>query len=132
MLDLRFIRENPDMVRKAMADRCDSAPIDDILVLDSLRRRKVGELDDRRGERKELSKQREKAQEKGRELRAQIQNLEEEVRQLDEKLEKLLLTVPNVPQASVPVGQDESGNVGPAAVRSRTGTRRWPGGTVAG
>ncbi len=111
MLDLRFIRENPDLVRQAMANRGDSAPVEEILALDTERRRRVGELDSLRGERKELSKQREKAQQRGRELRALIQTAEEEVRQLDEKLAKLLLTVPNIPQDDVPVGQDESGNV---------------------
>jgi seryl-tRNA synthetase len=111
MLDIKFIRENPDLVRQAVANREDTAPIDEILGLDMQRRQKVGELDSLRQQRKALSKEREKAQERGRELRAEIQTLEEEVRQLDEQLEDLLLQVPNVPLPEVPVGKDESDNV---------------------
>jgi seryl-tRNA synthetase len=111
MLDIKFIRENPELVRQAIANRQDSAPVDDILELDKQRRQKVGELDSLRQQRKALSKEREKAQEKGRALRAQIQEMEEEVRQLDERLEELLLQVPNVPQAEAPVGKGEEDNV---------------------
>jgi seryl-tRNA synthetase len=111
MLDLKFIRENPEIVRQALNNRHDSAPLDEILQLDMERRQKVGELDNLRQERKALSKEREKAQEKGRALRVEIQSLEEEVRRLDEKLEELLLQVPNVPHPDVPIGKDESDNV---------------------
>ena len=72
MLDIKFIRENPDIVRQAVANRHDTAPIDEILKLDTQRRQKVGELDGLRQQRKALSKEREKAQEKGRALRAEI------------------------------------------------------------
>jgi seryl-tRNA synthetase len=111
MLDIKFIRENPELVRQAVKNRQDSAPVDDILELDKQRRQKVGELDGLRQQRKALSKEREKAQEKGRALRAQIQEMEEEVRKLDDSLEELLLQVPNVPQAEVPVGKGEEDNV---------------------
>ena len=111
MLDIKYIRENPELVKKAVADRRDSAPIDKILELDARRRQKVGELDGLRAQRKTVSREREKAQEMGRKLRADIQQLEEEVRRLDEQLEGLLLTVPNPPQPDVPVGTDDSDNV---------------------
>ncbi|MBN1176604.1 MAG: serine--tRNA ligase [Dehalococcoidales bacterium] len=111
MLDIRFLRENPDIVKKSLENRHDSAPVDEILELDTKRRQKVGELDNLRQERKAISKEREKAQERGRALRAEIQDMEEEVRRLDEQLETLLLQVPNVPQADVPIGRDDSENV---------------------
>jgi seryl-tRNA synthetase len=111
MLDIKFIRENPDVVRQALASRQDSAPLDDILRLEAERRRKVGELDNLRQQRKAISKEREKAQEKGRELRAAIQDMEEEVRRLDEQLEELLMQVPNIPQPDVPVGRGSDDNV---------------------
>jgi len=110
MLDVKFIRDNPDAVRRAVANRNDKAPLDDILKLDTQRRQKVGELDNLRQQRKALSKDREKAQEKGRAIRAEIQDLEEEVRKLDEQLEELLLQVPNIPLDDVPVGTDETSN----------------------
>jgi seryl-tRNA synthetase len=111
MLDIKLIRENPEIVRQAIANRQDAAPINEIIRLDVERRRKVGELDNLRQQRKALSKEREKAQEKGRALRAEIQSLEEEVRHLDEQLEELLLQVPNIPQPDVPIGKDENDNV---------------------
>ncbi len=111
MLDIKYIRENPDEVRRAVADRHDSAPIDEILKLDAERRAKVGELDGLRQQRKEVSKEREKAQERGRTLRAQIQTMEEAVRVLEEQLHELLLQVPNIPRPDVPVGKDDSDNV---------------------
>jgi len=111
MLDLKLIRENPELLRQALENRQDSAPLDEILALDVERRQKVGELDNLRQERKAISKEREKAQERGRALRVEIQNLEEEVRRLDEQLEELLLQVPNIPHPDVPVGRDESDNV---------------------
>ncbi|MFC1908835.1 serine--tRNA ligase [Chloroflexota bacterium] len=111
MLDLKFIRDNTDLVREALKKRQDSAPIDEILQLDSERRQKVTELEDLRRARKEVAREREKAQEKGRALRVEIQTMEEYVRRLDEQLEGLLLQVPNVPQSSVPEGKDESDNV---------------------
>ena len=110
MLDIKYIRDNPEIVGQSIANRQDTAPVDEILELDTQRRRKVGELDSLRQQRKTLSKEREKAQEKGRALRAEIQELEEEVRRLDEQLEKLLLQVPNMPRADVPVGKDDSEN----------------------
>jgi seryl-tRNA synthetase len=111
MLDLKFIRENPDVVRQAIANRHDSAPIDDILRLDVERRQNIGKLDSLRQERKIVSKEREKAQERGRALRVEIQNLEDEANKLDKQLEELLLQVPNIPQPDVPIGHDDSENV---------------------
>jgi len=107
MLDLKFIRENIDLVRQAVANRQDVAPLDEILELDLERRRKLTELEDLRHARKELSRERKKAAEEGRDLRAMIKGLEDEVRTLDEQLGELLLRVPNIPQPTVPVGKDE-------------------------
>ena len=111
MLDIKYVRENPELVQQAVANRQDTAPVDEIIRLDTERRKKVGELDNLRQQRKVLSKEREKAQEKGRALRTEIQNLEEDVRRLDDDLEELLLQVPNIPQSDVPVGKDENDDV---------------------
>lgn len=111
MLDLKFIRENPELVKKAVADRHDSAPITEILLLDTARRQGIIKLDNLRQERKAVSKEREKAQERGRALRAEIQTLEDGAKKIDEQLSELLLQVPNIPQADVPLGKDDSENV---------------------
>jgi seryl-tRNA synthetase len=111
MLDLKFIRENPDIVRQAIENRHDTTSIDEILRLDTERRQNIGKLDALRQERKTISKEREKAQERGRALRTEIQELEEAANKLDKQLQDLLLQIPNIPQPDVPLGKDDSENV---------------------
>ncbi|MFC2070538.1 serine--tRNA ligase [Chloroflexota bacterium] len=114
MLDLRFIRENIDIVRGAVKSRQDTAPLDEILELDTDRRKKIVELEDLRHERKEAAKERKKdkeSAEEGRDLRVMIRSLEDEVRNIDNQLTDMLLRVPNIPHSSVPTGKDESDNV---------------------
>jgi len=111
MLDIKFIRENPDLVRQAVANRHDNAPIDEILKLDAERRQKIVELDDLRHSRKAISTEREMGKEKGRDLRVLIKEAEETSRQIDQKLADLLLQVPNIPADDVPLGKDDTDNV---------------------
>jgi len=114
MLDLRFIRENIDLVRQGIANRQASAPLDEILELDRERRQKIIELEDLRHERRESARERKtdkEATEEGRDLRTMIRGLEDEVRNLDSQLQEVLLQVPNVPHSSVPVGKDESDSI---------------------
>ena len=114
MLDLRFIRENTDIVRKALESRHDSAPLDEILQLDSERRQKMLELESLRHARKETARERKldkETVEEGRDLRAMVKGLEEEVKYLDDQLEELLLQVPNIPHPTVPKGKGGEGNV---------------------
>ena len=114
MLDLKFIRDNINLVRVAMANRNTAAPLDEILQLDGERRLKIIELEDLRHERKEASKERKTdkvSTEEGRDLRTMIKSLEDEVRNLDLQLQDLLLQVPNIPHSSVPIGKDASDNI---------------------
>ena len=112
MLDLKYIRENADVVKKAIADRNDNASIDDILELDTCRRRQLLELEERRRERKELAKSKgDDIVSRGRELRERIKDLEEDLRNIDRQLQDLLLCVPNIPQPTVPVGKSEDDNI---------------------
>ncbi len=118
MLDLKFIRENTELVKQALENRQDSAPLDEILQLDSERRRQILELEDLRHKRKEAAQERKadtEAASEGRNLRTMIKGIEEKVRLLDEQLRELLLRIPNIPHPSVPIGKDEKDNV---AVRS--------------
>jgi seryl-tRNA synthetase len=108
MLDLKFIRENIDQVRQAVANRHTTAPLDEILKLDSERRQKLLELEKLRHERKETAREKRAAAEKGRSLREKIKALEDKVNKLDRQLEDLLLQVPNVPHPSTPIGKDEN------------------------
>jgi len=114
MLDLKFIRDNTDTVRQVLENRQDSAPLDEILQLDSERRQKILELESLRHTRKETARERKadkEATEEARDLRTTIRELEEQVRQLDAQLGELLLQVPNVLQPTVPVGTCEEDNV---------------------
>jgi seryl-tRNA synthetase len=110
MLDLKFIRENPELVKKAIENRHDSVPIDEILKLDAERRMGIIKLDNLRQERKSVAKEREQGQERGRAIRAEIQELEETAKKLDDKLNELLLQVPNIPQDGVPLGAGSEDN----------------------
>jgi seryl-tRNA synthetase len=111
MLDIKLIRENPDLVKKAIEDRHDNTSVDEILRIDAERRQNITRLDGLRQERKAISKEREKAHERGRAIRDEIQKLEEEAKWLDDQLSALLLMVPNIPQPDVPLGKDDSENV---------------------
>jgi seryl-tRNA synthetase len=108
MLDLKFIRENTDLVRQSLKSRNDSAPLDDILELDLERRKNLTELEDLRHARKGGTKL---SPEEGRELRTKVKTLEDSVSAIDEKLRDLLLRIPNVPDPTVPIGKDDSENV---------------------
>ena len=114
MLDLKFIRENTEVVRQAIANRQDSAPLDEILQLDLMRREKVNDLEKLRHLRKEAGRERKmdaEAINEGRSLRDKIKVLADEVKNLDKQLEDLLLQVPNIPHPTIPVGRDESDNI---------------------
>ncbi|MFC1938334.1 serine--tRNA ligase [Chloroflexota bacterium] len=114
MLDLKFIRENTDSVRQAIASRQDSAPLDEILHLDVERREKILELERLRHLRKEAGRERKMDDEsinEGRSLRDKIKVLEDEVKTLDIQMEELLLQVPNIPHPTVSVGESEADNI---------------------
>jgi len=118
MLSLQFIRENTDVVREALQKRHDTAPIDDILALDEKRRRLLSEVEALRARRNEVSKQIGRMEHKPpdliaemREIGNRIKALDEQVKAVEEELNDLLLRVPNIPDPSVPVGQDEADNV---------------------
>ncbi|MFC1917339.1 serine--tRNA ligase [Chloroflexota bacterium] len=112
MLDIKFIRENPDALRAAVKSRHDSAPIEEILRLDGERREKILELENQRRARKEVARgSDEKVALEGREIREKIKALEEEVKAVEEQLEELLLQLPNIPNPAVPAGKDEADNV---------------------
>ncbi len=112
MLDLKYIRDNAEVVRTAIARRKDGAPLDEILTLDAERREKLALLEDKRRIRKELSRTAQKdAADEARLLRDDIKSLEDRLRIIDDNLGELLLQVPNIPQPSVPRGESEKDNV---------------------
>lgn len=123
MLDIKFIRENPDAVKKALAVRGSEADLDGLLELDHLRRAAITEAEELKGERNAASKnigglmkegkkaEAEAAKEQVRRIGDRIAVLDEQVRELDEKILQMLLFIPNLPLAGVPAGKDETDNV---------------------
>jgi seryl-tRNA synthetase len=124
MLDRKFIRERPDEVRAALANRgADDVDLDKFLDLDEEWREQKARGDDLRHERNEVSQsigdlkqegkdeEAEEAIERSGELKAELEEVEERASELDDELQERSLEIPNVPHESVPVGQDEEDNV---------------------
>ncbi len=121
MLDLNFIREQPDVLRTALADRqMDSDVVETLLLLDTERRALLVKVESLKAQRNTVSKEisqtkdADQKQEKILAMRAvgdEIAALDEKTRQVDEKLTSLLANIPNIPDPSTPVGKDENENV---------------------
>ncbi|MCD6520029.1 MAG: serine--tRNA ligase [Anaerolineae bacterium] len=120
MIDLAYIREHPDEVKKAMEALNTTAPIDEILELDAHRREILREVESLRAQRNRVSKEiprikdPEEKQRRIAEMRQvgeRIKALETELGPVEERLRQRLLEVPNLPDPSVPIGPDESHNV---------------------
>jgi len=119
MLDIRFIRENTDVVKDAAAKKQVVVDIDHLLKLDDERKRLRQELDAKKAEQNRRSNEisratgaeRQKLLEAMRQLKNGMTETEGRYQELLKKWTKLLLAVPNIPSLDTPVGSDESGNV---------------------
>jgi seryl-tRNA synthetase len=115
---LRLIRDDTNRVRRALADRHTTAPIDEILGLDAERRRLLADAESLRARRNAVSQEISRMKEKPRELILQMREVGEQIKaeeqrlaEIEEKLNELLLYVPNLPDPTVPVGEDAEDNV---------------------
>ena len=118
MISIDLIRRDPDLVRQAMRNRAADVPLDEILSLDEERRSLIVQADALRARRNEVSREMGRSKERPQELieemrsaGSQIKELEERLRSTGDKLDGLLLSVPNIPDDSAPVGPDEAANV---------------------
>jgi len=120
VLDINLIRERPDYVKDALVKLNSDAPIDDILALDEQRRANVSVVDELRAQRNTLSREvgrtkdqsaRQPLIERVRTINNEIEQRQAELAGIEERLNALVLEVPNLPAESVPVGKDESENV---------------------
>lgn len=119
MLDVKFIRENSDLVKKAVELKNLSLSIDEILKIDNDLLEKKRVQQDLQQKRNAHSKKIPKATpeerpaliEEGRAIGSELDALKPEVTELEEKLNNLLLRVPNIPAEDAPVGKDENDNV---------------------
>lgn len=123
MLDIRWIRENPEALDAALASRGADPAAAELVRLDEERRGHVARLQDLQSRRNDASKEIGKAKASGdaaraeaviaevAEIKAAIQGGETEERRIDAVLGDILARLPNIPLDDVPVGPDESGNV---------------------
>lgn len=120
MLDLKFVRKNPEVVRTALEKRGFDFNLGNLLDADEEWRQMlftVEQLKSRRNSVSEeiarLKKERRSADDlidQMRQVSQQIKDLDENIRRVDERLQQMLLQIPNIPQASVPFGRDENDN----------------------
>jgi seryl-tRNA synthetase len=126
MLDLKFVRENPEVVKQNIRNKFQDAKlplVDEVIELDAKRRATQQEADDLRNSRNKLSKeigalmaQRKKEEAEAvkkqvAENAARLAELEGVETELDEKIKKIMMTIPNIIDPSVPIGKDDSENV---------------------
>ena len=126
MIDIKFLRENPDIVRENIKKKFQDAKlplVDEVIELDAEKRATQQKADSLRASRNKLSKQigalmgqgkREEAEQVKAQVKAQSDELiaaEAKEKELDEKILKIMMTIPNIIDASVPVGKDDSENV---------------------
>jgi seryl-tRNA synthetase len=121
MLDLNFIREQPDRVRKALRDRqLEAGAVDQALALDEQRRELIQQVESLKAERNAVSKEigtmkdpqeRETKIKAMREVGERIDDLSAQLREVEGQLDRILWEIPNIPDERVPVGADERDNV---------------------
>ncbi|MDD5196584.1 MAG: serine--tRNA ligase [Candidatus Omnitrophica bacterium] len=115
MLDIKFIRENTKLVKQALKNRNLKLDLDAFIQLDSQRRKILTKLEDLRAKRNKandeisaLLKTKKEAKEKINSIKTvsgQISQLENEIKEIDRQLDKIILTIPNIPHPSIPVGE---------------------------
>ena len=121
MLDLKFIRENVDKVKEAIKNKGEKTDLDLLLSLDEKRRLLLSQADELKHQKNVVSdkiammkKQKDDTTEEIENMRKvsdQIDALDQELKEIEGKINDLLLTVPNLPHPSVPIGSNEDANV---------------------
>jgi serine--tRNA ligase len=126
MLDIRFVRENPDVVKQNIRNKFQDEKlplVKEVIELDERSRELKTKGDSLRAEKNKLSKQigacmakgmKDDAEELKRRVAAdaeELESMEKEQAELDEKIKKIMMTIPNIIDESVPIGKDDSQNV---------------------
>ncbi|MFU0800536.1 MAG: serine--tRNA ligase [Xylanivirga thermophila] len=120
MLDIKFIRSNPEAVEKMLSDRKGTVDLKEFLELDGQRRKYIGESEQLKNKRNTVSQEiaklkREKKDatsimKEMKEVSKTIKEYDEKLKDIEEKLEAIVLTIPNMPHESVPVGNSDEDN----------------------
>ncbi len=120
MLDLKFVRANPDIVIEALAKRGGKISLDSFLSLEEERRSILAEVEEKKARRNSVSKEIGKMKQAGQDassIMAEMRQLGDEISAMDNRLKEVetslidtLMAIPNIPHPSVPVGKDDSEN----------------------
>ena len=120
MLDIKFIRENVDLVKQGIANKKTEIDIDRLITLDAKKRALLTEVETLKSRRNEVSKEIGKLKkekkpcdhifEEMKNVGEKIKNLDEEVRNVTNDIDEILVWIPNLPHESAPIGTDESAN----------------------
>jgi len=119
MIDIKYIRENPESVKKAVADKNMKVDIDQLLAVDVRRRELETQFNELRHEQKQAGEKIAKAPKEEKaalskdmgQLKGRLKQIEEQHSQAEAELNGLMLLVPQIPHPDAPIGPDESGNV---------------------
>ena len=126
MLDLKFVRENPDIVKQNIKNKFQDSKlplVDEVIELDKRNREIKGEVEALRAQKNKISKmigtlmkegKREEAEEVKKQVTANaetVDRLSAEEKEVEEKIKKIMMTIPNIIDPSVPIGKDDSENV---------------------
>ncbi|NLM22164.1 MAG: serine--tRNA ligase [Peptococcaceae bacterium] len=121
MLDLKFVRTNPEIVKEALAKRHAEINLDDFLRQEEQRRQLIFEVEKYKAERNKTSDEVARLKKNGenaehlislmRDVGAKIKELDQKLSEIDNKMQEVLYTIPNIPHESVPVGKDEKDNL---------------------
>jgi len=114
MIDIKLLREKPEVVREALKKRGVELDVDYLLELDEKIRKLKQNVQNLRAQRNQISsaaKDKPELLEKGREIKEKIKTLEQELKELEVEFNNKFLLIPNIPFDDVPVGEDESSNV---------------------
>ena len=130
MIDIKLIRESPELVREGLERRGGTFALDEIIERDLNYRRLLGKTEALRAEHKETSRQLGRSKEKSPQLIEEMRRLGEEISALQKQtkearsaLDSLLLELPNIPHPDAPIGKSEANNV---VVRSWGRPKEWP------
>ncbi len=109
MLDIKFIRENPELVRLKSKQKNYEVDVDALLKVDSERRKLVEVVDKLRTERKKAATERDQVQ--GQALKSGLKEQENRLEKLNQEFDLLIRQIPNMPAEDVPVGKDDTENM---------------------
>jgi len=121
MLDLKFIRENTEIVRQAIKNKHEKDNLDQLLELDSKRRDLLKQVEELKSQKNKASDEVAKLKREGKDASEIIQKmklvsdeitlLDKQLSEVEKSIQQILLTIPNIPHNSVPIGEDSSQNV---------------------